>query len=102
MCENRHEYTFPVSFDVTSNTPTNVLIAPAFASIGRAVALLSCSFIPVADISPSPRFPDPLPGLPAGRGRGIHMSITPHRCSDARARRHTNSLIQQHFFQCRQ
>jgi hypothetical protein len=50
MCEKRQWYTCPVSFEVTSKAPTNVLIAPAFASIGGFVALLSCSFDTVVTV----------------------------------------------------
>src|SRR5579871_1554141 len=47
MWEKRQTNFSVVSFDCTSNSPTNVLIAPLFGSIGRAVALLSCCLMSV-------------------------------------------------------
>ncbi len=62
-----------VSFDVTSNSPTNVLIAPLFASIGRAVALLSCCLISVVVT----RFPSRLRNASsrAARSSGGNLSV---------------------------
>src|SRR5690242_4433731 len=51
MCENRQWYNCPLSFDVTSNAPTNWLIAPEFASTGRVVVtipLYASCFVPAS------------------------------------------------------
>src|SRR5260221_1755916 len=39
MCENRHSNRLPVSLEVTSKAPTNVLMAPLLARTGRDVTL---------------------------------------------------------------
>src|ERR1700676_480549 len=107
MCEKRHWLVTPVSFEVTSKAPTNVLIAPALASDGLDTASLCFSLVSVGTVLTSlgfwPAAPDAaFPALAADCGCGIHMRVTPYGCADSSSGRNAEALIQEHLFQHRE
>src|SRR5450432_2208741 len=53
ICEKRHWNSCPVSLEVTSKTPTKVLIAPPLASDGLKIESLCFSGVSVATLSTS-------------------------------------------------
>src|SRR5712664_2463705 len=84
MCEKRHWNSFPVSREVTSNAPTNVLMAPLLARTGREVTSAPFSFF----------------SLSADRcGFGVRVRVALHGGADSCAGGHAQALIEQHLFQ---